>query len=316
MAEDGTLDKMVQRFGGTRVRAILAEAERLYEVVPDYDPVEPKIETMSSKEIALLVESIDVLVLTTTPVERKAVLSAMVPLPGRASIVSGALGQATYRFGQLGRYFAVHVESTMGSVAREAAQLTVADAIHEIRPKAIIVVGIAFGMSRVRQSLGDVLGAESIWPYELMKVKESVRTPRGVPIQSGPILAERFRTHSKSWSFPRVHGAVDYLPGPVLSGEKLLDNKIFRDSLLTTCATAIGGEMEGAGAYGAASRYKVEIILVKGICDWADGHKNDRAQPFAACAAVDLVRHVLSVDGVLEQLGANDRGPAPRMHTG
>lgn len=92
-----------------------------------------------------------------------------------------------------------------------------------------------------------------------------------------------------------------------LSDTPLVDNKEFRDQLLAEFPDALGGEMEGAGVYASATRRKVEVILVKAICDWADGHKNDRAQPFAAKAAVSLAHHVLSKPDVLKELGARTR---------
>jgi nucleoside phosphorylase len=62
---------------------------------------------------------------------------------------------------------------------------------------------------------------------------------------------------------------------------------------------AIGGEMEGVGLAAAAERERCEWILVKGICDWADGEKSDNHQGFAAASCVSLVRHVLSQPGVI-----------------
>src|SRR5207247_5403649 len=71
----------------------------------------------------------------------------------------------------------------------------------------------------------------------------------------------------------------------------------------------IGGEMEGHGAYAAAQKPGVETILVKSICDWADGTKNDVAQQFAADTAADACHFLLSKPGILDALGARDLGP-------
>ena len=54
---------------------------------------------------------------------------------------------------------------------------------------------------------------------------------------------------------------------------------VFLSNLKTPYPNAIGGEMEGTGAYGAAERRSVPILLVKGICDWADGHKKIARSP-------------------------------------
>jgi nucleoside phosphorylase len=50
--------------------------------------------------------------------------------------------------------------------------------------------------------------------------------------------------------------------------------------------------MEGAGHWASAVRNKTEWLLVKGVCDWADGKKNDDYQELAAAASVDLCKHV------------------------
>ena len=70
--------------------------------------------------------------------------------------------------------------------------------------------------------------------------------------------------------------------GDGLSGEKLVDNLDFRDQLLNLEPEAIGGEMEGAGLYVACQDKKVDWILVKAVCDWADGQKGKRQRGPAA----------------------------------
>ena len=65
---------------------------------------------------------------------------------------------------------------------------------------------------------------------------------------------------------------------------------------------AIGGEMEGAGVAAAAARTKTEWILVKAVCDWADGQKHDGYQEMAAAASASLVHAVLSEPDALHGL--------------
>ncbi len=57
--------------------------------------------------------------------------------------------------------------------------------------------------------------------------------------------------------------------------------------------------MEGVGVATCAERAKHEWILVKAICDWADGEKDktDSDHGFAAASAVSFVQHVLSQTG-------------------
>ena len=57
--------------------------------------------------------------------------------------------------------------------------------------------------------------------------------------------------------------------------------------------------MEGVGVASCAEREKHEWILVKAICDWADGDKTDNHYGFAAASAVSFVQHVLSQPGAV-----------------
>jgi nucleoside phosphorylase len=104
-------------------------------------------------------------------------------------------------------------------------------------------------------------------------------------------LLDRFRSGDNDWQYAPTHF------GLVLSGEKLVDDLTFREWLLKIEPEAIGGEMEGAGLYAAARNAKVDWILVKAICDWADGTKNDDAQQLAARNAAQFVLHVLQLGG-------------------
>ncbi|RZJ08933.1 MAG: TIR domain-containing protein [Acidovorax sp.] len=305
LAENGLLDGMLGEVGARSVREILADGACLYEEMPIVDPSPFRLKSVDTATIEGLIGKVDVVLMTTTPIEREAVLSAMSPLSKRKALLEGPFNNITYRLGRFGRYSAAHVESTMGTTGRAGATLTVSDVIKDFQPKAIIVPGIAFGIDRKKQRLGDVLVAESVFPYELRREGES-SIYRGQELPCGSILSERFLSGSRSWIQHRPSGLVKVHSGLVLSGEKLIDNKAFRDQLLSEFPTARGGEMEGVGVYASGIRSRVETILVKAICDWADGHKNDRAQPFAAKMAVSLVHHVLSKPDVLRALGATE----------
>jgi nucleoside phosphorylase len=50
--------------------------------------------------------------------------------------------------------------------------------------------------------------------------------------------------------------------------------------------------MEGAGLWASAERHRTEWVVVKGVCDWADGMKNEDYQDLAAAAAVSFCEFV------------------------
>lgn len=315
-AEDGRLDIAVIEAGGVAVYEIVEGDECLYQYVPVVEPMaRPPVLDVGSSEMKAAAGNVDVLILTVTDTEREAVLDVMRPYPGRDEILEGAISETTYRFGQFGRYCTAHVECTMGGDGRQGAMLTARDAIVELKPKALLILGIAFGVSRKKQRLGNVLIAESIFPYGLQRVGSPDKIYRDTEILCGQILSERFRTRRSGWRMFRGNKRVEVQQGQMLSGPVLIDNKEFRDELVMEFPRALGGEMEGAGAYAAAHKGGTEMILVKAICDWADGTKNNRAQPFAARTAVSLAVHVLSKPDVLHALGAHDVVGSPPSPT-
>jgi nucleoside phosphorylase len=274
------------------------------EALPPIPPASPERRDAPAAEIRELFANVHVLVETATNVETAAVHSAMTPLPGQAALVVGSPGIATYTIGMLGRYPVAHFQSDMGNESPNAAALATNDAIVETRPKLVILVGIAFGLQPAKQRLGDALVAQHVTSYEMVKLKPDTIEERGETLRADATLVERINAHGRTWAFPRADGSsVAFHVGQVLSGAKLVNNRDFRDGLVRRFPTALGGEMEGIGAYGAAFRQRMPVLLVKAICDWADGTKNDRAQPFAAAAATDLVRHVLDKADVLAALG-------------
>jgi nucleoside phosphorylase len=86
----------------------------------------------------------------------------------------------------------------------------------------------------------------------------------------------------------------------LLSGNKLVDNVDYRRQLTALAPDAIGGEMEGFGVYSAAARKNVDWVVVKAICDWADGRKRVRKkarQTEAATRSAEAVLHTLERGG-------------------
>lgn len=181
--------------------------------------------------------------------------------------------------------------SEMGAGRPGAAQQTVDRGIRALVPSAVIMAGIAFGVDETKQSIGDVLVSEHIRLYELQRVG----TKRGGP----RIILRGDRSPASTWLLNRMKAAAVYWRGAtlcfgvVLTGEKLVDNLDFRAQLLNFEPEAIGGEMEGAGLYTACQDRKVDWILVKGICDWADGNKERDREASQRTAALNAARFVL-----------------------
>ena len=286
-----------------RLLGIRFGTEWLFEEVPSVHPAERTFRDVSAQELKDLLARTAIILATATDVETRAVLGAMETLPGEDRLLEGSLDITTYRVGLLGRYIVAHLQSAMGSTGVAASQVSICDAIHEVDPKVIFMIGIAFGLKRAKQRLGDVLVAEHITGYEMVKLRPDMIDERGPMIPGSIVLTERLKNRIHDWTYPRADGTkAEVIRGRVVSGEKLVNNREFSAALIARFPDAIGREMEGVGAYAVAARRRREILLVKSICDWADGLKNDRAQAFAAATAASLVRHILGKRDILGSL--------------
>lgn len=185
---------------------------------------------------------------------------------------------------------------------------SVGKGIAALHPAAVIMVGIAFGVNDQKQSLGDILVSRQLLLYDAQRLSATQIVPRGDRVHCSPWLLNYLTSAELDWTGPTVR------MGLVLTGDKLVDNVDYRDQLRKLEVEAIGGEMEGAGLYVACQDAKVDWILVKSICDWADGNKaqdKDARQQQAAQSAAAFVVHALRHAPLKLQTIAT---PAPSQH--
>ncbi|NLX97948.1 MAG: 5'-methylthioadenosine/S-adenosylhomocysteine nucleosidase [Rhodopirellula sp.] len=146
----------------------------------------------------------------------------------------------------------------------------------------IIQVGMAFGIARGRQSLGDVLVSTSLIPYDNRDVKPSTREPgyfndySGVEVEPArSALVERCLREKARTEFGfEVH------VGAMFSGAARIHCAKLRNELYTTAphgdSPIIGGEMEGVGLLAAAVKADDPAwCVVKGIGDFADERRDE-----------------------------------------
>lgn len=261
---------------------------------------QPQIEVVPHSVLGDLSDQVDVVLIVATETELDAALVLMTPFLGKASLLKVNIEKATYYLGLLGAARTALTLSAMGSSGRDGSMMTTSQALRAWAPRAAVMMGIAFGLKPDKQQLGDVLVSEKLSSYESQRVGTAV-VQRGTKCQAGKTLLSRFRM-ATGWVFSRPDkSTAKKMVGELISGEKLVDNKDFRDKLAQSFPDAIGGEMEGAGFQAAADDRRVEWIVVKAICDW--GMKKEGShQPMAAAAAGSLVKHVLSDPTALEGL--------------
>jgi nucleoside phosphorylase/tetratricopeptide (TPR) repeat protein len=240
--------------------------------------------------------SADVLIVTVTEVESRAVMEVFREATGRDARSELIAGELYLDFGEVNGSRVFMALSGMGSGGIGGSQERIRKAIEALSPAAVIMAGIAFGINEKKQAIGDVLVSERLMLYDLQRrgTNEADGTlriiPRGDRPSSSPSLLNRLRVASLTWDQAKVRS------GLVLSGQHLVDNIDHRGELLALEEEAIGGEMEGAGLYVACQNSKVDWILVKAICDWADGNKGvdrEARQKLAAHNAAAFVLHAL-----------------------
>lgn len=239
----------------------------------------------------------DVLIVTATKVESKAVLQVFQDATGQAPKPAHVNDRMYQNLGIVNGMRVFLAQSEMGTGGLGASHQTVQKGIDALTPSAVIMVGIAFGIDSQKQSIGDILVSKQLRLYELRRVGTDKEgrlqiTTRGDQPHASPRLLNYFTSAELHWDESKAKVRF----GLVLSGEKLVDNMDFRQHLRELEPEAIGGEMEGAGLYVACQDSKVDWILVKAICDWADGNKaedKDARQILAAHNAASFVLHVL-----------------------
>ena len=269
-----------------------------YDGVPWYEFVKPAVKSIRLEQCPI--NQADVAVIVATNVEFDQVTRLFTPLKHKRYLYKVPHELETYFVGRFGAFNSVLVKCEMGSVGAQSSLLTARSLIAVWKPKVIVMVGIAFGRDRVKYLPGDVLVASVVIPYEKERISVDEDIFKGPIPATGLLLQNRF-SNAVGWEFDRPDGThVSVHSGALLSGEKLVDDPVFKKELLDKHPQAIGGEMEAAGLYASAARKKLDWIVVKGVADWGDGKKHKKYQKLAAAASCSLAHFVFSDPNSLE----------------
>lgn len=267
--------------GNTTLRVLMKhiDAERYSKVSSGVD--ERSAPNLTTPRPALLL-------VTVNEHESKAVHDAFLEATGEEGIAVPLGGRLYHNLGTINGTTVYHAISEPGSSGSGGMQQTVERAISALDPGAVIAVGIAFGVNQNKQAIGDILVSKLLRLYELQRVgKRSKIVLRGARPDAPPRLLNHFRGFAQTkWKGANVRVGV------LLTGDKLVDNVDYRNQLIKFETEAEGGEMEGAGLYVSSYDNKVDWIVIKAICDWADGNKEvdkEERQKLAAKNAVQFI---------------------------
>ncbi|KPM40541.1 hypothetical protein AK830_g6022 [Neonectria ditissima] len=102
--------------------------------------------------------------------------------------------------------------------------------------------------------------------------------PRGLRLQQKKLLEEQGSTAAQA---PAVQG------GGIASGDSVMKSAEHRDRI-SQADNVIAFEMESAGVWD-----EISCVVVKGVCDYADSHKQKNWQNFAAATAASAAKAIL-----------------------
>lgn len=182
----------------------------------------------------------------------------------------------------------------------DAAVLTT-DALHHWSPDAILLVGIAAATSS-EQILGDLVVGREIHYYERGKQVAGGKRPEIKMHNADPKLWSRFQALPKSTkdsfhiSAQRPDNSLYrplVYPGVIASGEEVIANPELRDSIVELNRKIMAIEMEGYGVSRAAWQSSKPCLVIRALCDYADGGKNDDWHEYSAAVAAGFTKEFL-----------------------
>jgi nucleoside phosphorylase len=255
-----------------------------------------------SKEVAmskLMAElKYNYLIVVATETERACVIDKVRELGNTITPYRGG-GRAYFDLGFIYGQRVALVQVAMGAATVGGSISTTLLMLPYLKPQFLVMVGIAFGVDETKQTLGTVLISRKILGYEQQRIgttedgNERRIVQRGSITDASPELVSLLEAATAVWSEAPVQ------TGLMLSGEKLVDNIDYREDLKSIAnGEAIGGEMEGVGFVVATAEKPTPWVIVKAICDWADGNKSQQKkerQLIAAKNAVSLVFRALQI---------------------
>lgn len=247
-----------------------------------------------------VMDIVDVAILTAIEVERKAVCEAFGLNDGHRVYK----GSRVYWRGTLptrdGKRYGIVVAQAADAANIDAALLT-NDLLHDWRPGAALLVGIAATTDPNKVKLGDVVVASEVYYYERGKATPGGMKPEPKIILSDATLWGRVTT-LPSWpgilDIPRPDGTADAPKvhfGVIASGEKVIADAQVRDEISSVHRKIVAIEMEGYGFSRAVwqSFDQVRHLDIRAICDDGSKSKGDGWHGYAATAAAQFARHFL-----------------------
>ena len=257
-----------------------------------------------------LVKGITVLLMTITENELRGIMGYLEPKDGNGKIIETIVNGEKVYIGKYGKCPVI-----VGMSTKEKTQQGLLDAclvtikiLMTIEIHHVIAVGICYGMDESKISSGDIIVSNLICDFTSLRVENKKDSNNKYTLQMQhrkaipPVGATLLQVFFPPINYTHTQGGkeVEVRCGPIISRPDLVDNPTYKEYLKHLWPNALGGEMEGAGIMAAAervpSKHRVEVIVIKAICDWGDGKKSeaDGWKPFSSHAAARYVHHQMN----------------------
>ena len=163
---------------------------------------------------------------------------------------------------------------------------------------------VALGVCGTFGKIGDVIVSNKICGCNKLKIKGDNNNfdiiNRDDITEAGSHILSILKANYRQWYFVCTKPECNKqyrskaVFKPMLSGTPLIADEAYRDKLKEGVRSEAGGlEMEGIGVLKAIKeakkRDKIDFVIVKAGCDYADKSKNKQWQPVAAMAASDFL---------------------------
>jgi nucleoside phosphorylase len=192
---------------------------------------------------------------------------------------------------------------SMGMPAASAVTATICQKFH---PKVVLMAGIAAGVTG-KVELGDILVASPSWDWGSGKltVRDGTVTflgaPNQIPLDPGfRAVLEEISVQRKymdeiyaGWKGgKRPSHDLNLHVGPLSSGAVVLEDPATVEMIQGQHRNTIGIEMEAYGVMSAVfytAPAGTKAVVMKSVCDFADPHKNNDWQAYAAYTSASMV---------------------------
>ncbi|TKA50578.1 hypothetical protein B0A55_13278 [Friedmanniomyces simplex] len=264
-------------------------------------------------------ESYTVGIICALDVEKAAVEATLDEEHGGVEKMAG--DDNSYSFGRIGQHDVVVACLPAGVTGKASAATVAKDMMRSFPIKAGFMVGIGGG---VWSDKADVRLEDVVPPRPLLNAVQGLKATHRRKgsvvhqhlkemISKYPMMEEEYgspgREHDELFeaSYSHPGGATCARPrihyGNIASGDEVVKDGPTRDRVARE-EGILCFEMEAAGLMDS-----FPCVVIRGICDYADSHKNKRWQPYAAATAACYTKELL---GVVDQQGIEQLGLASK----